>query len=192
MDVNVLRWFFGAGRFKFFFVLLFCNSDRCSFKINGEGIGQLLLWECHSLNQAGFVEVNRQWPGSAIHWCHHSDVNLKTRSQRLEKQSSRSRRNEWAVWGERCHGAPAGAAGTHTKLALATALGCLRNRGTARQQNSRDRVESLSLKMFFLHCQLGFGIASCVSLACARSCSAAAWGTTPQWAWSSAGTRDFL
>lgn len=181
MDVNVLRWFFGAGRFWFFFVLFFCDSDCCYFKINGERIEKLLLWERHSLNQAGFVEVNRQWPGSIIHSVITLMWTWKAKSQQLEKQSIHSRINEQessvrgASGGSRLAPRPC----WHCPQSWAAwGTGC-----TACQQNSRDCVQSLPLKMLFLHCQLGFGVPS--------SCQKAA-VLTLRWAWSSAGTCDFL
>lgn len=76
MDVNVLRGLLGAGRLEF--VLFFCNSDSCSFKINGERTGQPLSCECHNLNQDNFVEVNRRQSESIIHRSHHKNVNSKT------------------------------------------------------------------------------------------------------------------
>lgn len=98
-------------------MLFFCNSDHFSFKINGGRIGQLLLRECHSLNQDGFAEVNRQWPGSP------TGVITLEKAKVSGWQSSHSRINEQAMWGEQCQGWHPDRAGT------ATALGFLRNRG---------------------------------------------------------------
>lgn len=133
---------FWCQQILIFLCAFLCNSDRCSFKINGERIGQLLLWECHGLNQAGFVEVNRQWPGSIIHWCHHTDVNSKSQEPATGKaEQPWSRKGAGRVWGEQGWGLLEEQAGTQTQLALATALGCLRNRGhgpPAEQQRLRN------------------------------------------------------
>lgn len=136
---------FWCQQILIFLCAFLCNSDRCSFKINGERIGQLLLWECHGLNQAGFVEVNRQWPGSVIHWCHHTDVNSKSQEPATGKaEQPWPRKGAGRVWGEQGRGLLEEQAGTQTQLAPRPSWhwpqpwAAWGTGATARQQNSRD------------------------------------------------------